>query len=786
MTVSSLTNKASFSANGSTTVFAYNFKIFADADLEVISRAADGTETIKTLSTHYNVSGAGSDGGGNVTFTAGNTPANGTSVIIRRSLALTQSTDYVENDTFAAENHEDALDRLTFVTQSLQEQLDRTFKVSKTTTITTPEVVEAAADRASKALVFSSNGNALEIGPTASQITTAQTYATNASNSADASASSAAAAAASYDSFDDRYLGAKSSDPSTDNDGASLITGALYFNSSTGVMMVYTGSAWVRTTPTSSDQTTINAVNSNATNINTVSGISANVSTVAGIASNVTSVAGNAANVNKVAAVDANVTKVANIDSDVTAVANIDSDVAAVQNIAANVTTVAGVAANVTTVAGVASNVTTVAGVASNVTTVAGVASNVTTVAGISSDVTTVAGIAGDVSAVAAQVVGYDFSTTTAMADPGSGNVRFNNATLASVSQIALDDLDKNGVDQSAFIILWDDSTNTIKGTLVFRTAGGDVATFLITDLTDNSGWNQIAVTHVASSGTFSNGEDVFIGFTRAGDKGADGEGSGDVVGPGSATDNTVARFNNTTGKLLQGSGVTIDDSNNLGAASLTLTTDLAVAHGGTGSSSASDARAALGAAALGANSDITSITGLTTDLSVAQGGTGASTFAANGILFGNGASAIGATAVGTATQVLTSNGSGVAPTFSSDINVPGSVTSGTIFLAATDTDTSNTGSITIDFSAHQNFVLTLTGSITLANPSTEAVGQCGVFVFIQDGSGSRTLSLGTDYETAASEGITLSTAANSVDVVPYFVKASGSIQLGSPQLAFG
>jgi len=188
MTVSSLTNKASFSANGSTTVFAYNFKIFADADLEVISRAADGTETIKTLSTHYNVSGAGSDSGGNVTFTSGNTPANGTSVIIRRSLALTQSTDYVENDTFAAENHEDALDRLTFVTQSLQEQLDRTFKVSKTTTITTPEVVEAAADRASKALVFSSDGNALEIGPTASQITTAQTYATNAANSASAAA----------------------------------------------------------------------------------------------------------------------------------------------------------------------------------------------------------------------------------------------------------------------------------------------------------------------------------------------------------------------------------------------------------------------------------------------------------------------------------------------------------------------------------------------------------------------------------------------------------------------
>ncbi len=60
------------------------------------------------------------------------------------------------------------------------------------------------------------------------------------------------------------------------------------------------------------------------------------------------------------------------------------------------------------------------------------------------------------------------------------------------------------------------------------------------------------------------------------------------------------------------------------------------------------------------ANSFLSSATNVT----VAQGGTGASTFADNGVLFGNGTSAIGATAVGTATQVLTSNGSGSAPTF--------------------------------------------------------------------------------------------------------------------------
>ena len=67
--------------------------------------------------------------------------------------------------------------------------------------------------------------------------------------------------------------------------------------------------------------------------------------------------------------------------------------------------------------------------------------------------------------------------------------------------------------------------------------------------------------------------------------------------------------------------------------------------------------------------------------------------------------------------------------------------------VGKTDTDTSNTGSVTLDFDANQNFVLTLTGNVTLANPSTEKVGQSGFIAFIQDGTGSRTLTLGTDYE---------------------------------------
>ena len=106
--------------------------------------------------------------------------------------------------------------------------------------------------------------------------------------------------------------------------------------------------------------------------------------------------------------------------------------------------------------------------------------------------------------------------------------------------------------------------------------------------------------------------------------------------------------------------------------------------------------------------------------------------------------------------------------------------------VGATSTDTSNTGNVTLDFASFTNFVLTFTGNVTLDNPTTEVVGQSGFIVCIQDGTGSRTLSLGTDYETAGSGGITLSTAANARDIIPYAVSAAGSVILGAVQKAFG
>ena len=105
--------------------------------------------------------------------------------------------------------------------------------------------------------------------------------------------------------------------------------------------------------------------------------------------------------------------------------------------------------------------------------------------------------------------------------------------------------------------------------------------------------------------------------------------------------------------------------------------------------------------------------------------------------------------------------------------------------VATTDTDTSNSGTVDLDFATKQNFVLTLTGNITSLTASNEQVGQSGFIVFIQDGTGGRTVSLHGDYETAGGAGLTLSSAASTTDIVPYVVAAASRILLGTPQKAF-
>jgi len=130
----------------------------------------------------------------------------------------------------------------------------------------------------------------------------------------------------------------------------------------------------------------------------------------------------------------------------------------------------------------------------------------------------------------------YNFDTSTTMADPGTGDFRLNNATIASVTAISVDATtnDTGNPDLSDFIATWDDSTSTIGGYIVGKKVGTPATFFVysVSAVTDNTGWLQLTVAHVASGGTWSSGNDCIFQFSRSGDKGdtgTAGSGSGDM-----------------------------------------------------------------------------------------------------------------------------------------------------------------------------------------------------------------------------------------------------------------
>ena len=150
-TVSSTDNKIIYTGDGTTTVFPYNFKIFANTDLVVtLVVIASGAETVQTITTDYTVSGVGVSAGGNVTMVTA--PPSTDQLIIQRVLPLTQGTDLVDNTSFSLEVLEEGFDRDIMIAQQQQEQLDRSIiqSVTETTTIVFPSpVAEKAIGRPS-------------------------------------------------------------------------------------------------------------------------------------------------------------------------------------------------------------------------------------------------------------------------------------------------------------------------------------------------------------------------------------------------------------------------------------------------------------------------------------------------------------------------------------------------------------------------------------------------------------------------------------------------------------
>lgn len=180
-----------YSGNGATTSFAYDFKVIDEDHLVVTLKNSSDVETVQTITTHYTVTGVGNDGGGTVEMVTA--PASGETLTISRAIPLTQDVDLANRGGVQPEVLETAYDKLTQAVQDQAELFARSPRFPVSSSLTNVELPLTLT--ANAALTINATGTAFTNGPTTTEISNAQTYATNAANSATAAATSAATAA---------------------------------------------------------------------------------------------------------------------------------------------------------------------------------------------------------------------------------------------------------------------------------------------------------------------------------------------------------------------------------------------------------------------------------------------------------------------------------------------------------------------------------------------------------------------------------------------------------------
>ena len=194
MTIANQTARTGpYNGNGSTTVFAYDFRILDQSHVVVTLKSAANVETVQTLTTNYTVSGVGGSTGGNITM--GVAPASGEQLTFSRNIPQTQEVDLANRGGVQPEVLESAYDKLTQLSQDKAELINRVPRFPVSSTLTNVEFPLTLT--ANTALIVNAGGTGYTNGPTSSQISGAAAEAAAAASSATDSANSATASAAS-------------------------------------------------------------------------------------------------------------------------------------------------------------------------------------------------------------------------------------------------------------------------------------------------------------------------------------------------------------------------------------------------------------------------------------------------------------------------------------------------------------------------------------------------------------------------------------------------------------
>lgn len=206
MSITSIINRNNYTGNDSTAVYSYTFKVYTKNDFEIkVRNTSTGVETLLVVDVNYTVSNAGAVSGGNITligagaWIVASKLTTGYELSIRRLREIKQLADIKNQGSFFPETHEDVFDKLTMVDLQQQDALDRSIKLpsSVNPTAFNTNIPASLVGSANKSFITNATGDGFDVGPTASEIASAQGYAIAADASAQASQASAVASAVS-------------------------------------------------------------------------------------------------------------------------------------------------------------------------------------------------------------------------------------------------------------------------------------------------------------------------------------------------------------------------------------------------------------------------------------------------------------------------------------------------------------------------------------------------------------------------------------------------------------